>query len=165
MRIGDAVALTTDRIIGNRLFLYTAKTGVPVHVPLPDFVVETLKATPLMADRYYFWTGIGLLRTAVRVWETRLRRLFKLTGLQGAHAHQFRDTFAVELLLQGVPADRVATLLGNTVRIVEKHYAPWVRARQEQLEADLQRVWSRDPLVLLQTKGTREVHGESERPN
>src|SRR6266480_3892965 len=33
----------------------------------------------------------------------------------------------------------------------EKHYAPWVRSRQEQLEADLANAWSRDPLVLLQT--------------
>jgi hypothetical protein len=66
-----------------------------------------------------------------------------------------RDTFAVELLLAGVPIERVSVLLGHqSVRITEKHYAPWVRSRQEQLEADLARAWSRDPLVL--SKG--EVH-------
>jgi integrase/recombinase XerD len=31
MRIGDAVSLKTDRIEGNKLFLYTQKTGVPVE--------------------------------------------------------------------------------------------------------------------------------------
>ena len=31
MRIGDAVSLTLDRIQGNRLFLYTQKTGVAVN--------------------------------------------------------------------------------------------------------------------------------------
>jgi integrase len=31
MRIGDAVKLTTDRISGRKLFLYTQKTGVPVY--------------------------------------------------------------------------------------------------------------------------------------
>ncbi len=29
----------------------------------------------------------------------------------------------------------------QSVRITEKHYAPWVRARQEQLEADFRRTW------------------------
>ena len=69
--------------------------------------------------------------------------------------------FAVELLLAGVPIERVSVLLGHqSVRITEKHYAPWVRSRQEQLEADLARAWSRDPLVLSQgevhTRGTLE---------
>src|SRR2546430_13646359 len=29
----------------------------------------------------------------------------------------------------------------QSVRITEKHYAPWIRARQEQLEADVRRTW------------------------
>src|SRR6266853_3123905 len=45
-------------------------------------------------------------------------------------------------------ANKLAT---KSVRITEKHYAPWVRSRQEQLEADLANAWSRDPLVLLQS--------------
>lgn len=166
MRIGDGVSLTPDQIIGNRLFLYTGKTGVPIHVLLPDFVVEILRATPPMTDRYYFRTGIGKLCTAVRVWETRLRRLFRLAEVRGGHAHRFRDSFAVQLLLEGVPIESVSVLLGHqSIRITELHYSPWVRARQERLEADLRRVWARDPIVLLATKGTPEVHGESERPN
>jgi hypothetical protein len=63
----------------------------------------------------------------------------------------------IELLLSGVPIERVSILLGHTsVRITEKHYAPWVRARQEQLEADLTNAWSRDPFLLAQTQGTGE---------
>ena len=34
MRIGDAVRLTTDQINGNKLILYTQKTGVPVNAVL-----------------------------------------------------------------------------------------------------------------------------------
>jgi hypothetical protein len=72
-----------------------------------------------------------------------------------------RDTFAVELLLASVPIERVSILLGHqSVRITEKHYAPWVRSRQDQLEADLESAWKRDPLILLETKGTPEVHGK-----
>jgi integrase len=46
----------------------------------------------------------------------------------------FRDTFAVELLLAGVPMDQVSLLLGqSSVKITERHYAPFCKARQQQL--------------------------------
>jgi len=62
-----------------------------------------------------------------------------------AVSHRFRDTFAVELLLAGVPIERVSVLLGHqSVRITEKHYNPWVRSRQEQLEADVRNAWAND---------------------
>jgi integrase/recombinase XerD len=166
MRIGDAVNLSSDRIAGNRLFLYTQKTGVPVNAVLPGFVVAALEATPKVTEKYFFWSGAGKLDSAVRSWQTRLRKLFELAKIPGGHAHRFRDTFAVELLLAGVPIERVSILLGHqSVRITEKHYSPWVRSRQEQLEADLESAWKRDPLVLLETKGTPEVHGKASRPN
>jgi len=166
MRIGDTVALSADRVKGNRLFLYTAKTGTPVNTVLPDFVIEALDATPKVAGEFFFWSGAGKLDSAVRSWQTRLRRLFYLAEIANGHAHRFRDTFAVELLLAGVPIERVSILLGHqSVRVTERHYAPWVRSRQEQLELDLESAWKRDPLVLLETKGTPEVHGKPERIN
>ena len=46
------------------------------------------------------------------------------------HAHRFRDTMAVELLKAGTPIERVSILLGHSsVRVTEKHYNPWNRAR------------------------------------
>lgn len=166
MRIGDAVGLSQDRIRGNRLFLYTAKTGTPVYCVLPQFVVDALDATPTMTERYFFWTEQGKLLTAVKVWENRLRNLFRLANVPNAHAHRFRDTFAVELLLAGVPMEQVSALLGHqSIRITERHYAPWTRSRQEQAEAALERVWSRDPVALLETNRTQEGHGKDERPN
>jgi integrase len=70
-----------------------------------------------------------------------------------------RDTFAVELLFAGVPLERISILLGHSsVKITEKHYAPWVRERQEQAEADVHRTWAQDPVALLESKGTPEVH-------
>jgi hypothetical protein len=38
--------------------------------------------------------------------------------------------------------DRVSVLLGHSsIKVTEKDYSPWVRARQEQLEADVRRTW------------------------
>ena len=67
-----------------------------------------------------------------------LYRLFKLAGIKG-QAHQFRDSFAVELLQEGVSLENVATLLGNTVKIAEKHYAPWIKSRQDALTAEIEK--------------------------
>ena len=65
-----------------------------------------------------------------------------MAGIPDGHACRFRDTFSVELLLAGVPVERVSIILGHKrVRITEKDYAPWVHARQEQLEADVRRTW------------------------
>jgi len=48
-------------------------------------------------------------------------------------------------------------LPSNNVRFTEKHYAPWVRARQEQLEADVRRTWPEDkPPEEVQTGYTAE---------
>jgi site-specific recombinase XerD len=35
LRIGDAVTLSSERIDGDKLFLYTSKAGTPVYCPLP----------------------------------------------------------------------------------------------------------------------------------
>jgi integrase/recombinase XerD len=52
----------------------------------------------------------------------------------------FRDTFAVELLLAGVPIDQVSVLLGHhSVKMTEKYYLPWVKARQDQLTVNIRR--------------------------
>ncbi|SRR6266851_2409838 len=153
MRIGDAVSLISDRIEGNRLFLYTQKTGVPVSTVLPEFVLKALDATPRMTEKHFFWDGTSNLETIVGSWRKRLAKLFDLAKVPGAHAHRFRDTFAVELLLAGVPIERVSILLGHqSVRITEKHYNPWVRSRQEQLEADVRNTWASDPLIIAGTK-------------
>jgi integrase/recombinase XerD len=166
MRIGDAVSLSTERIEGNRLFLYTQKTGVPVNTVLPDFVLKALDATPRVTGKHFFWDSALKLETVVGSWRKRLARLFELAKVENGHPHRFRDTFAVELLLTGVPIERVSVLLGHqSVRITERHYSPWVRSRQEQLEADLANAWSRDPLILAETGGTPQVHGKNRRPN
>jgi integrase/recombinase XerD len=72
----------------------------------------------------------------------------------GGHAHRFRDTFAVELLIAGVPLDRVSVLLGHSsIRITERHYAPWTRSRQQQIEADLNTAWKTDPVLRAERRG------------
>jgi integrase len=68
--------------------------------------------------------------------------VFKNAKITKGHPHRFRDTFAVELLLAAVPIEHVSVLLGHaSVKITEKHYAPWVKTRQEKLEEEVQKSW------------------------
>jgi integrase/recombinase XerD len=163
LRISDAINLSTDQLKGNRLFLYTQKTGVPVNLVLPKVVCDALRRTPMTSAKYWFSSGVGELETASTNWRARLQRLFELANIADGHAHRFRDTFAVELLLAGIPIERVSILLGHqSVRITEKHYSPWAKSRQEQLEADLRKAWKNNPLAqgvedVRYTAGTREI--------
>jgi integrase/recombinase XerD len=154
LRISDAVGCACDRLQNGKLFLYTQKTGQHVYIPLPPFVVAELERVPRVSSRYWFWTGGSSVETRPKKWGKTLSDLFDAAEVKDGHAHRFRDTFAVELLKSGVPIERVSILLGHSsVKITEKHYNPWNRARQEQAEADVLRSWSSDPLVLLETNG------------
>jgi len=166
MRIGDAVKVTADKINGNKLFLYTQKSGVPVYTVLPDFVVRALDVVPRVTPTHFFWNGIGTLDGVAGSWQRRLRKLFQLAKVTSGHAHRFRDTFATELLLAADPIERVAVLLGHqSVKVTEKYYAAWTASRQRQVEADLHRAWERETIVLLEAKGTPQVHGKAEAIN
>jgi len=153
LRIGDAVTLERSRIAGDKLFLYTAKTGTPVYCPLSDFVLTALEAIPRISEKYFFWTGESRIESATGDWQRTLKAVFELAKIPDGHAHRFRDTFAVGLLQAGVPMERVSVLLGHSsIKVTEKYYAPWVRARQEQLEADVRRSWGREQTTTKETK-------------
>jgi integrase/recombinase XerD len=140
LRIGDTITLMRNQLTGNNLFLYTQKTGQPVRVPLPDFVVEALKKIGNGED-YFFWTGKNI-RSAVANWSRYLASVFDLANVKNAHSHRFRDTFATGLLLAGVPIEDVSILLGHSnTRITAKHYSPWVKERQQKLEERVKQAW------------------------
>jgi integrase/recombinase XerD len=149
LRIGDAVTLERSRITADKLFLFTAKTGTPVYVPLPEFVLTALAAVPKVSERYFFWAGGSKVESTTGDWQRTLKGVFNNAGISDGHAHRFRDTFAVGLLQAGVPMERVSVLLGHSsIKVTERYYAPWVRERQEQLESDVRRSW--EPLCRHQ---------------
>lgn len=160
LRIGDAVMLGKDRMIADKLFLTTSKAHVPVYVPLPAFVIEALESVSLPNLAHYFWTGASKPKTAISHWQAALKNFLAsgAVGIENGHAHRFRDTFATELLLSGVLIERVAMLLGHeSTRTTERHYRHWVKARQEQLEADVRKSWGD---WLAPAHGTPLAHGQ-----
>jgi integrase/recombinase XerD len=154
LRLGDAVQIRRDNIVNGKLRLRTAKTGAQIWMPLSAHLVKELQLVRNTGEYHFFWSGRGKLKSCVGDWQRSLKRLFRIAGINDGCAHRFRHTFAKRYLLAGVPPDRVAILMGHTSQAITlKHYAHWVRERQEQLEADVlvvQQKFARYPLDGLE---------------
>jgi integrase len=169
LRIRDAATLEKHRMEYDgsaglwRVMIYQKKTGDPVYCPIPPHVAVLLGAVPESQkgntnERYFFWTGNGNPKSLVANWQRSYRKLFTLTGLKTTdgsakrcHPHMLRDTFAVEALLSGMRIDEVSTILGHSsVKITERHYMPWVRARQTSLNQSVLASWEKQGITQQQ---------------
>jgi len=75
-------------------------------------------------------------------------------------SEELDHTFAVDYLKSGRPIERLSILLGHSsVKVTERHYSPWTKSRQEQLESDLRAMWDH------QEQGTKQVQVPNPRPN
>ncbi len=117
----------------------THKNGKPVQLPVHPEMQDAL--SKMRGDEYLFWSGAGNPKSCVGDWQRTLRRLGVIAGVH-VHAHRWRHTFATQLLSKGVPVSEVAAILGNSPRIVEKHYSQWIQARQESLNAAVRETWA-----------------------
>jgi integrase len=171
LRISDAVGCRVEWVTPGKdgkdgyVDLWTRKNNVRVHVSLPQYVIDTLDRVPRMSEGRWFWTGNGKIETAVKDWQGRLAQLFKDAGIEGGHAHRFRDTFAVAMLEEGKTLQDVADRLGITLAVAQKHYNPWSKRRQEQANADVRVTWANDPFLKMleaEARGTSEVREKGE---
>jgi integrase/recombinase XerD len=160
LRIRDAVTLEKSRLSHDSntgmwsVMVYQKKTGDPVYCPIPPDIAEMLRTLPASQkgntnERYFFWTGNGTPKTITTNWQRSYGKLFKLATikepdgtLKRCHPHMLRDTFAVESLLSGMRIEEVSTILGHSsIKTTEKHYMPWVRARQTSLNQSVMASW------------------------
>lgn len=148
LRTIDVAKLSRSSLVGNRLQLKTQKTKADFDRILPDDVAEALRGVPKrpgIHPHYFFWSGNSNHQTLTKRWTDRVRLLSKLLSFRDEHGNplpfhsqMLRDTFAVEMLLAGVPLEDVSRLLTHkSVRVTEKYYARWVKSREQQLEQKL----------------------------
>jgi integrase len=140
LRIRDVVQLQKSAIRGDFIVLRTHKNQKPIKLPLHPEIKEAL-AEVGNGSEYFFWSGLGNPKSCVGDWQRTFRRLSAIAGVH-IHAHRWRHTFATDLLSKGVPVSEVAAILGNSTRIVEKHYAQWIQSRQDALEKAVKATWS-----------------------
>jgi integrase/recombinase XerD len=146
LRISDTTMLARESVVGNRLKLYTAKTGEHVSIMLPEFVTTALRLIKSTNPKYFFWSRESKLPAAVSVWRKRIAKVFEDAKITDGYSHRFRDTFACSLLQAGVSIQDVSVLLGHrSTKITEKHYSPWVKSRQDALDRALATVAVLEP--------------------
>jgi integrase len=154
LRILDALLLPRTGLVGNLLSLVTKKTGAKIEDrPIPPYVADALRDLspdrPAFRPTHFLWSvgmpadGKKLRAKWVNIITAMNKHLdFKNEDKDGEpmnfHSHMLRDTYAVELLLAGVDIADVSKLLTHTsIQTTERHYAPWVKPRLQQLDAKL----------------------------
>lgn len=138
LRIRDVIQLRRSMVSEEFITLRTHKNGKPVKIPTHPEIWNALEK--LKSGEYFFWSGEGNPKSCVGDWQRTLRRLTVLSGVH-VHAHRWRHTFATDLLSKGVPLSEVAAILGNSPRIVEKHYSQWIQSRQDSINRAVMTVW------------------------
>jgi integrase/recombinase XerD len=120
-----------------RVVLERQKTGTPINNLIPSWLGEELLAVKNGNKKYVFWSGNSLPTNATDGFDKMYRKVFKTAGVEGS-SHDFRHTYAIELLLAGVDIRQLSKALGHSsVTITERYYAKWCTAQQEMLDKTL----------------------------
>ncbi|SPF35954.1 Phage integrase [Candidatus Sulfotelmatobacter kueseliae] len=126
-----------------------AKTGEPLYIPIPKDVAKELLALPNSnPGPYIFWNrqkdSSSEYRHAGYMGE-QIAEAFKAAKVWSeGHmiSHRLRATFAVDMLQRGVPLEHVSKLLGHrNVQTTERHYARWIKGRQNLLDDVVSAAW------------------------
>jgi site-specific recombinase XerD len=148
LRIGDVVKLPKSALKGNVLTLVTQKTGEKMQAVVPDHVVKALTSLPARKEEhpdYWFWSRKCSETVNTNKWVRKVRALNEFLGFRDEQdqpmefrSHMLRDTFAVEMLLHGMPLEDVSKLLSHkSVKVTQDYYAKWTQARQHKLQTEV----------------------------
>jgi integrase len=154
IRIIDALMLKRNAIKDGKMRLRTKKTGAWIkNRKLPEVVLRALAEIPIEQEHvrpsYYFWSRTcSDADNLTTIWAGHIRDLNAYLDLRDDEgermefrSHMLRDTFAVELLLAGMPIENVSRLLTHEdINTTQRHYAPWVKSREEKLALDLENI-------------------------
>jgi len=139
MRGSDIVGLTWADVHFERREIerVTQKRRKPVIIPIHSELlfaleVEFDRRAPRPGDQVLPPNREGGRLTRPRLYQ-RCKSMGRRAGIEDAHPHRFRDTFAVDMLARGATPYDVAKLLGDEIATIEKHYAPFVRELRERV--------------------------------
>jgi site-specific recombinase XerD len=147
LAVRDALTLKRSAIHRTKdLYLVVTsrqKTGTHVSVPLPPAIALEVLSVVNEDKRFLFWDGeSNIVKTWTKYFIAPLFEAAKIERGGNMMSHRLRDTFAVDLLEKGVPLEELSKLLGHeSIRTTEKHYAKWVKGRQDRLNTLVVGTW------------------------
>jgi integrase len=140
LRISDAIVLHDTQLVprasgeGWAISIHQQKTKELVYIPIPDEVQQALVRLPFKGTqggkRFWFWTGVGDVKTVKNGWYKRIilvkedveKKGFKF--LHKVSPHTFRHTFSISHLNAGTDIKFVSRWLGHkSITVTEKHYS------------------------------------------
>jgi site-specific recombinase XerD len=138
-RPSDAIALTWREVLlaAKRIQHQCHKNKKWVFIPVLDgeelaavLQSEYESRTPLQSEPVLVHPVTRCAFTYGQFYD-HIVELGRLADVPDANPDRFRGTFAVDMLLRTNNPYYVANLLGDTMKIVERHYMPYVRELQE----------------------------------
>ncbi len=137
----DAVCLSKDELRqeGNTFRVVTdrQKTGTLINNVIPAWLAKELLQTKNGNPVFFFWSGTTTPEDAPSYFQKLYRKVFKAAGIEGS-SHDFRHTYAVELLKSGVDIRTVSKALGHSsVTVTERFYSKWCVGQQNNLDNTL----------------------------
>jgi len=141
LRAGEIVQLNFGSFDGKLLFLPDTKTNEPRLVPLRKESRDVLEAylhsrseqgeelnslTPLMISHHASYKGDRLSYHGIYF---AVEKIGELAGIEDLHPHQFRHTYATDLLLLGVDPSHARKLTGHQSEKAFRRYT--LRSEQE----------------------------------
>ena len=154
LAIRDASTLKSTDLVESdgtyRIIRPRTKTKTPLYIPIPPEVAAELITVTNGNPVYVFWNRQAATSSEYRhagYMGECVKEVFDAAGIQSeGHmvSHRLRATFAVDLLKKGVPLEHVSKLLGHkSVVTTERHYARWVKARQDLLDSVVSDSWKK----------------------
>jgi integrase/recombinase XerD len=135
----------TYRIIRKR-----TKTKANMYIPIPPDVAKEVLRVLNGNPVYVFWNKQSATSSEYRqagYMGEQVKKAFDAAGIESSGhmiSHRLRSTFAVDLLRKGVPLEHVSKLLGHTsVTTTERHYARWIKGRQDLLDSVVSASWTK----------------------
>jgi integrase/recombinase XerD len=141
----DAVCLSKDELRQEgktfRVVTDRQKTGMIINNVIPARLASELLRVKNGNPEFFFWSGSTTAEDAPSYFQKLYRKVFKAAGIDGS-SHDFRHTFAIELLKSGVDIRSVSKALGHSsVAITERFYSRWCKGQQVMLDVVLAGAW------------------------
>ena len=134
LAIRDAIQLERENIKDGWLRIRRQKTNRPVIQRLAPNLHNELSEVLNGNPRFIFWDGKTLPNSTTGLYLKFLRKIMEHAKVyvKGNISHRFRDTAVDYWLGQGVSLTEIAAALGDTLTIVQKHYADLASKRMEE---------------------------------
>jgi integrase len=153
-----------DRGVNSEIEIVTQKRGKLAVIPLSTELRSALehgrtKRKPNPEDHVLVNPATGEPFSSATRLTNRCKALGDRVGVRRCTPHCFRDTFACDMLAKGAGVFEVAKMLADTVETVEEHYAQFVLASRDNIQAKMDNGIGIEEQAALAAKRGKKVVG------